>query len=167
MNKLFKITIRFIWIFLSVMTYAQEAGGPVVTDHYTTKTFDCAIFPSGHTGITKKKRFTPTRNNVDKAEKRLATHLKIINCEMVNQDNTTCNPIIHIHLINYKRQYFGYIAENGDRILLINCFWGNEDDLNDWLQQPVWVLDGGSHYWNIKFNLETSELFDLVVNGNA
>jgi hypothetical protein len=29
------------------------------------------------------------------------------------------------------------------------------------------VLDGGSYYWSIKFNLNKNELFSLHINGYA
>ena len=39
--------------------------------------------------------------------------------------------------------------------------------MENWLSNQVVVLDGGSHYWNVKYNLTTGKLFGLSVNGNA
>ena len=89
--------------------------------------------------------------------------LKEVNKDLINQSST---PIIHRKLKKYKRQYFGYIDGNGDRILLINCFWSkNRSDSEIWLRNRIIVNDGGSYYWNIKFNLDKNALFELVVNG--
>jgi hypothetical protein len=54
---------------------------------------------------------------------------------------------------------------NGDRILYINCFWDKKIDY--FLDLPVIVLDGGSYYWEVKFNLDKGKLFELYINGYA
>ncbi len=134
-------------------------------DHYKTKKFDVAIFPENYFEFISDQRFTPTRQEIDKAEIVLSKNLKISNKQLVNQSST---PIIHIKLNKYKRQYFGYIDKNGDRILFINCFWSkNENNTERWLTSEIMVLDGGSYYWNVKFNLTKNEIFDLNVNGFA
>ena len=134
-------------------------------DHYKTKEFDVAIFPVNYLDLIPGQRFTPTRQEIDKAEIALNNNLKILNKQLVNQSST---PIIHKNLHKYKRQYFGYIDKNGNRILLINCFWSKDkDDTDRWLTGRIMVLDGGSYYWNVKFNLDKNELFDLDINGYA
>lgn len=72
------------------------------------------------------------------------------------------------NLKKYKRQYFGYINKNNEHTLFINCFWGDEIfHKNEWLKNRIMVLDGGSYYWNVKYNIEKDELFDLDVNGGG
>ncbi len=52
--------------------------------------------------------------------------------------------------------------------MLINCFWARDkDDTERWLKGRIMVLDGGSYYWNVKFNLDKKQLFELDVNGYA
>ena len=134
-------------------------------DHYKSNKFDVAIFPANYVDLIPGERFTPTRQEIEKAEIALNNNLRVLNKQLVNQSST---PIIHKNLQKYKRQYFGYIDKNGNRILLINCFWSKDkDDTNGWLTGRVQVLDGGSYYWNVKFNLDKNELFDLDVNGYA
>jgi len=135
-----------------------------VADHYKTSTFDVAIFPESYVDLISGKRFTPTRQDVDKAEVILLADLKKINKHLINQSST---PIIHKNLLNYKRQYFGYVDKNGDRILLISSFWSSDNNYFDWLKTRVYVLDGGSYYWSIKLNLNKNKLFDLAVNGES
>ena len=36
-----------------------------------------------------------------------------------------------------------------------------------WLKEQVKVLDGGSYFWNVKFDISKNELYDLYVNGNS
>jgi hypothetical protein len=132
-------------------------------EHYKIKKIDIAIFPENYYDLIGGQRFTPTREEIEKAEIALSNNLKILNKQGVNQSST---PIIHKNLRKYKRQYFGYIDKNGDRILLINCFWSKNKVYTDrWLTSRIMVLDGGSYYWNVKFNLDKKELFELDING--
>lgn len=134
-------------------------------DHYKTKKFDVAIFPENYFEFISDQRFTPTRQEIDKAEIALRNNLKTSNKQLVNQSSTR---IIHIKLNKYKRQYFGYIDKNGDRILFINCFWSKDkNSTKRWLTSEIMFLDGGSYYWNVKFNLNKNEIFDLNINGFA
>ncbi|NVN95073.1 MAG: hypothetical protein HXX18_07320 [Bacteroidetes bacterium] len=134
-------------------------------DHYKTNKFDIAIFPANYIDFIPGQRFSPTRQEIEKAEIALNNNLKILNKQLVNQSSS---PIIHKNLHKYKRQYFGYIDKKGNRILLINCFWSEDKDYTDrWLTDRIIVLDGGSYYWNVKFNLDKNKLFDLGINGYA
>ena len=145
---------------------AQISSDSIQIDHYKTKNFDCAIFPSNYVDLIGGERFTPIRTEVDQAEKALTEDLEKTNNSLINQDGKY-NPIIHKNLKKYNRQYFGYIDKNGDKILLINCFWKQKNRFVNWKKERVMVLDGGSHYWSIKLNLTTGKLFDLNVNGSA
>lgn len=159
------ITILTVILLTTCKVFGQTDTTFKKADHYKTKQFDVAIFPSNYFDLIPGQRFTPTRQEVDIAEISLDKDLKSLNKQLVNQSPT---PIIHKNLHKYKRQYFGYIDINGDRILLINCFWSKDkDDKDNWLTDRIMVLDGGSYYWNVKFNLDKKQLFDLDVNGYA
>jgi hypothetical protein len=128
-------------------------------------TKDIAIFPASYTYLIPGSPFTPTHEEIDKAEHALATTLVTLNLQRVNQ---TSSPVIHRNLNNYKKQYFGFVDSNGNRILLINCIWSKSKAyLAGWLEGRLMVMDGGSYYWNIKFNLTANKLFDLDINGYA
>ena len=134
-------------------------------DHYKTNQYNVSIFAANYLDLIPGQRFTPTRQEIEKAEFVLNNNLQDLNKDLVNQSST---PIIHKNLNKYKRQYFGYIDKNGDRILLINCFWSKDKDESDrWLTSRIIVHDGGSYYWNVKFNLDKNILFDLDINGYA
>jgi hypothetical protein len=160
------LTILTIILLTAFNVFGQTCTTFKKADHYKTKKFDVAIFSANYFGFfIPGQRFTPTRQEIDQAEKSLANHLKTLNNPLVNQSST---PIIHNNLNNYKRQYFGYIDKDGNRILLINCFWAKDkDDTGHWLRDRIMTHDGGSYYWKVKFNLDKNELFDLYVNGYA
>ena len=153
-------------IILTVLnSFAQSATSFIKAAHYKTAIFNVAIFPGNYAEMTLGKRFTPTTQEIDKAEVILLKDLQKLNKQSENQFLTT---VIYKNLDNYKRQYFGYIDKNGNRILLINCFWSKDDAfLNDWLIHRITMLDGGSYFWNIKFNINKGKLFDLYVDENG
>jgi len=158
-----KTIIFFVFILLNMNSWSQDHRSFQVADRYHTSKFDVAIFPETSLDMILGMRFTPTREDIEKAETALKTQLQELNKPLVNQHNS---PIIHKKLRKYKRQYFGYINDKGQKILLINSFW-NKKEYSYWLESKVSVLDGGSYYWSVNYDLETNELFDLYINGSA
>ena len=150
------ITTFICLIFLSC--YSQEA------EQFITSEFEVAIFPAEYDDILiPTNRFTPTYEQIIIAEKALQEQLEKVNFQLINQYEP---PLKNKNLKKYCRQYFGYIDKNGDEILLINCFWKkNKSNYTQFKKGYINVLDGGSYYWNIKYNLSTNILFDLYVNG--
>ena len=150
-----------IILFLTSFYYVKAQN---VAEHFKTKQFEVAIFPESSYEIMPGKRFTPTKEEIFEAEKALKSKLKEANRNLENQYNS---PIIHRNLKKYKRQYFGYINGNGEKVLYINSLWKKNEEETKWLQQIIMVSDGGSYYWNIEYNLNTDELINLSVNGSA
>ncbi len=146
-----------------ILICIQSVTGQVA-EHYQTAAFDAAIFPaeSKNLFLPGEQRFTPSKKDVDEAEESLLQQLPELNNDHMNQDDT---PVIEKNLKKYRRQYFGYIDRNGKKILYINAFWKKEKEFDNWLEESVNVLGKGSFFWNVKFNIETGELFDLTVNG--
>ncbi|MEO0332259.1 MAG: hypothetical protein AAF223_11340 [Bacteroidota bacterium] len=143
--------------------------------------YDGAIFTAKYelpyqTNPLSERRFIPTVEEVAKLEEQLRHEIKAINKDKPNQGKNY-GPIIHRNLNDYVRQYIGFVTPEGERVVMINFLWnklslierikgyslwtnGYEDD---WIT----VFDGGSRYWQIKYNLRTSEFFDFYVNGVA
>jgi len=162
--KIELLIIGLLTISLSHSLLAQK-NDTIIVDHYKTVDFDCAIFPKNSDDMVPGPRFTPTREDINRAECILKIDLKKLNKDLINQP-----PIIHENLSHYKRQYFGYYDEKGQKILLINCFWdrpGIEEFEIGWLKGMIQVSDGGSNFWSVKFNMDKDKLFDLSINGNA
>jgi hypothetical protein len=157
-DKTIYITILFL---LSNLYFVNAQN---IAEHFKTRQFEVAIFPESSDEIMQQNRFTPTKEEIIKAENALKSKLKYINNPLINQSSST---IIHKNLKKYKRQYFGYINDKGEKILYINSLWKKNEEENKWLNRLIWVSDGGSHYWNIEYNLETDELINLSVNGPA
>ncbi|MCC6373053.1 MAG: hypothetical protein IT236_18765 [Bacteroidia bacterium] len=163
----------FLPITLLISTFfyfGQTNTDSVMVDHYVTKKFDVALFPPVYYfpdvtpeifGKIADNFFTPSRKEVDKAEQALTLQLESI--------NKAFDPHIPIYkkLSKFRRQYFGSIDSCGHRILLINCFWKNNDSGKNWLMQRIDVYDGGWHYWRVAFDLDTGKLFGFETNGTA
>ena len=137
--------------------------------HVKGKGYEGYIFDKTHFVMLsvqqQKSRYTPTNDDVKVAEKLLKRNLQIINKMRVNQ--TKCCPVIDKKLKKYKRQYVGFINENGDKILWINFIWSKRVLESDISKNIISVQDGCSYYWNIKINVSTGEVFDLFVNGSG
>ena len=166
MNKLGTISLAAIFLLFSSRSFCQMASTVTIAEHCQTKKNNVAIFPANSRELFYgNERFTPSKSDIETAELALINQLASINTERHNQYDT---PVIDKNLIKYKRQYFGYIDSKGNKILFINCFWKRDkEDERLWLNERIMVLDGGSYFWNIKFNLNTNELFDLDINGES
>jgi hypothetical protein len=169
--KLSSTLLAFIFL-LSINCYCQKKSDTAIAVHYQTKDFNVAIFPAnyhskGFLWTKTKKRFTPTKNEIDSAEMMLKEHLKDMIIDTGGIMAAQNLELLHRNMDEFRRQYFGYTLE-GHRILYINAFCGQEKQLNQlWLSEFLRVFDGGSCFWQIKFDLITGKLFELWVNGEA
>ncbi len=121
-------------------------------------------------------RFTPSKKEVDELESNLRNEIKAINVGRPNQGKHY-GPIIHKNLNKYLRQYIGFITPEGHRVVYVNFLWnrlsfiqkikGYSLSTDGWRDRWIQVSDGGSEYWQIKYNLTTGEFFDFYVNGIA
>lgn len=118
--------------------------------------------------------FTPTVEEINEAEKILKKDIKSASKPMYNQEDGY--PIIHNNLNNYRRQYYGYINKDGEKILYVNFLWAkytfierlkgyHKDEGENWKSEREIVLDGGSNYWQIEINLTQKKLSNLNTNG--
>jgi hypothetical protein len=107
-------------------------------------------------------RFNPKKEEIIRVEKSLKTRITEINKEHLNQFNKS--EYLENNLLKYNRQYFGYINENGEKVIYINLF---KESIDCEMDTELIVLDGCSDYWQISFVLDTQEFRDFRVNGCA
>jgi len=165
------LILPLLTLIVSVVSAQKIIKTEKVTDHSTHvigNNFEGVIFSdkeiSGFLFTKGNKKFTPTENDIIKAERLTTLSLDTI------KDVTNQKVYIKRHLKKYLRQYFGYINENGERIISINFFFWNTSDNKSgkrWLNEAIDVSDGGNRYWQIKINLTTQESFDFYINGEA
>ncbi|HTA82262.1 MAG TPA: hypothetical protein VK783_05000 [Bacteroidia bacterium] len=152
-----KNLLLVVILFISFGAFAQMKDSSEAW-HYSTKDYDCAIFPKANTDLTTGNRFTPGFPDIDKAEHALVEQL------LIQRDTTKRLADINRHLKKYKRQYFGYTGKDGHKVLYINLFWDDKAYIKNWLKQMIMVQGGSTSYWNIKYDLDTNKLFDLQIN---
>jgi hypothetical protein len=66
---------------------------------------------------------------------------------------------------NYKRQYIVVTTPKGEKQLWINCFCSDTE--KNWKKELVYVIDGGSCFFNLKINLTQNKFYDFFVNADA
>lgn len=131
----------------------------------TTKDFEGVIFAQasaeqmGLDFVVGKKvdgYWTPDRDAVLTFEQRLGPYLQQA------APQTYPGPLRDINV--YRRQYVGILV-NGQRVIFTNFFCTTDDF--DWQREIVFVLDGGSCYFEVKYDVETGEFYDLSIHGEA
>jgi hypothetical protein len=113
-------------------------------------------FPS--IGMQVEGTWTPTDADVARLETVLPEFLRTTENPMWEPE-----PPIWERAPDYKRQYMGLI-ENGEQVIYANFFCSDHEN---WQEEIVFVLDGGDCYFQVKYNPQTDEFYDLSVNGQA
>src|SRR5262249_8212007 len=133
-------------------------------------------------GVASAGYWTPSSMDVQRLESGLlpALELGVDRPERVDRYSNDRPPrkafvartIRHIidRLDQYARQYIGIVDSHGARKVLVNCFPapGSEaPPLSDaWRHQVISVLDGGSSYWRIQYDVASGQYEEFDVNGD-
>lgn len=156
----------FFVCFLSLYSFslAQESV------HVKEKEYEGYIFQKEHFVFksveNQKERYTPSLDDIKLVESILKNG---INAEM---ERLAPYPSLHNggrisnwNMVKYRRQYVGYLTNDGDIIIWINLL----DDLSvsekELGTEIIQVKDGGARYWNICVNITKRKLFDMYING--
>lgn len=92
--------------------------------------------------------------------------VKIIQQCFENQKRGTVNYLLDKTPGDYKQQYVGILASNGDKMLWVNFFNKSLKDYENWQSQVVTSYGGGNNFFNIKVNLTQNTYTDLKINEN-
>jgi hypothetical protein len=102
--------------------------------------------------------FTPDAATIAELESLLPNFLA------QNQDKfSEQKPPIVERLPNYKRQYWGEVAD-GKQMISVNALC---TELENWRTQRVFILDGGDCFFNLLYDPTTKSFSGLSVNGEA
>jgi hypothetical protein len=126
--------------------------------HVWTLKYNGYIFPNNDDyfipNAQNKTRWKPTKIDIKIIEKLIRETYK-----------TSWNELIKLKkLSKYRRQYFGYINNKGERIIWVNYICGCQYR-KELKSNSIVVFDGGNCYWNVRVNIDTMEVFDFSVNG--
>ena len=116
----------------------------------------------------KAYRWSPTEKDIAKAEELIKKYIVRSVEKKHRMPNQYGTPIVYQNFDKYYRQYRGYKDKRGRKMLYVNCFWKDKENLfQDWKRKEIHVCDGGSYYWSIKINMKKKKCFDYSVNGNG
>lgn len=102
--------------------------------------------------------WTPTEEDILNLEGKLDSFLR------ENSEQFNSQPPVWEQIKNYKRQYAGLII-NGKQLIYGN-FFCTETGV-DWREEWVIVMDGGDCFFQLRFDMESGEFMNLMVNGEA
>jgi len=124
----------------------------------------------------------PTVRDIQKLESRLKPALEagarspiLLNAYSAlfpNQEKFTREQIEDVRgrLSEYRRQYVGLLVKGSKRIYLNafpNTVAGYRDDFDYWQEEFVSILDGGTRFWQIEYDVQTKQFLNFSANGDA
>lgn len=119
------LLISFIICFVTLDCCAQSVK-TIITGGDTTyliraKHYQGVIFPASYTtNINQKNRFTPGKDEINAAEGELSKLWDKVNLGNKGADTRSVLDGVTPHFSNYKRQYYGYINEQRQKIVYIH-----------------------------------------------
>ena len=66
---------------------------------------------------------------------------------------------------DYKKQLVAVVNSKGEKEVWVNCLCAVDGD--SWRNEIIVVHDGGPCFFNLKINLRTRKVYEMVVNGFA
>ncbi len=104
-----------------------------------------------------------------KKYKEMSKELHKSNYDKNKIDAIQNDPLIQDNLISnpgkYYKQFIAVINSKGEKEVWVNCFCKTDDF--DWKIHVVFVLDGGSCFFNVKINLTNGLITVFSINGVA
>ncbi len=97
--------------------------------------------------------WTPTEKQIIKAQLIILKYIE------------KSNKVIYNNINKYRCQYFGIIV-NGKKRIYCNFFWLTAFRKN-WQTKPVIVDDGGNHYFQLEYDVETEKCLNFLTNCNG
>ncbi len=148
--------MRFILLILTVVLLITTAAAqkPVIVKTDKINGIICTNFSDWKSLVTAKKFWTPTKEEVLKAEEKIEAHLKA---------NPKAYADLWTKIPKYKRQYLGIVV-NGHKRIFCNFFCLLEGPLTD---KPFIVFDGGACFFRIEYDLNDKKCYDFQANGTA
>ncbi len=112
-------------------------------------------------------KFTPTIEEIGLAKQLSKNYIDSLEQNRDPKIVKQYGKLLKYNSTDYYRQYVGYIDDNGNKIVFINAVckpYGQKSDLKkNW----IFVLDGGSCFYQIKIDLTNKKCSEFSVNGEA
>ncbi len=106
----------------------------------------------------------PSIDHISRTEECIRQHLVSVQQDPDSYQNEHAAYILE-NLGEYRRQYVGVVVDGEKRIWCNAFFFDNS--FPDWEHDPVYVLDGGNHFWQIEYDLLMDDCINFSVHGEA
>lgn len=158
MRLLHSACLFFLVLAMITLSACQPAASTELATEYIPVSIEGAegvIVPANMASEFElaEQYWTPSEEDVLKLENSLPAYLEQVGATEVAG-----------RLPEYKRQYVGFTFD-GDQLIYGNFFC---NPLNyDWQKEAVFVLDGGSCYFQIQYDPKNDQFLYLQINGEA
>ncbi len=157
-----KNLITVIFVSISVIAFGQsDCSGKLISN----ETYNGVIMNASSecNSVTRNLiRFTPEKSIIGAFEKQLIQKIDGINANHPNQFKK--KDYLENNLPEYNRQYFGYLNEDGEKVLYVNFF---KEPISCEMDSELIVLDGCHGYWRISWIVKSDTFINFSVNGCA
>lgn len=113
------------------------------------------------------EKFTPTIEEIGLAKELSKNHIDSLEQNRDSKIVKQYGKLLKFNNTDYYRQYVGFIDNKGNRIIFINAVCKAYGQKSDLTKNWIFVLDGGSCFYQIKIDLTNKKCFDFSVNGEA
>ena len=162
----------------SVKVTVAGIEGAIFSEVYTA-----GWLPNGIFGLVNPAgSWTPAVGDIEHIERGLKTYLEAAKVDtrladpiydksnLASKDvSRRIGQILH-HYERFRRQYFGLMVK-GSKKIYVNCFLDScvvdDHGYPNWEENLLIELDGGFTYWQVVYDLETSQFSNLFINGDA
>ncbi len=111
--------------------------------------------------------WTPGKTDITKTEEAVTKYISNASSDTtINEYRRKSALTIQKNLKEYGCQYIGIIV-GGQKYVFCNFFRKSSDHEKYWKRGFIFVLDGGSAYWQIECVLEKNQCINFRVNGEA
>ncbi|MDQ3394782.1 MAG: hypothetical protein M3512_11810 [Bacteroidota bacterium] len=113
------------------------------------------------------QKFAPSDEEINLAKEIAINYIDSLESTRNSQIRKEFGKILKYNHARYYRQYVAFIDNEGKKKIFINAvcdsFVKNKDLKKEW----IFVLDGGSCFFQMEVDLETEEITSFSVNGEA
>jgi hypothetical protein len=113
------------------------------------------------------EKFTPTIEEIGLVKQLSKNHIDSLERNRNPKTVKEYDKLLKFNDSDYFRQYVGYIDSKGNRIVFINSVCKTYGQKRDFKRNWIFVLDGGSCFYQIKVDLTAKKCFDFSINGEA
>ena len=128
--------------------------GTIFTENYSAENLSKKNFAIS-------KRFTPSKTDIEQM-------LSIMYQQVIGRGKSHVGSYPgypwDMNMNSYFTQYFGFINNNGEKVIHLNYLWNKGPDKISYESDYITVSNGGKHYWQLDINLTTEKVIDLRVN---